>query len=376
MRPVPRVWAAATFAVYLGLFMSALFSTPAWAETTLEEARRLLEKGLTIHEIDRELERLAQQEKQIAAELETVTARIAEQERQVAVRKEAAGKVLRSYYMGYRETLYLSLLKMDSLYDALAALDFMTIIFRHDQHRLLSYRESLLVLNGMKEELLQTEQTLQQVKTAYLSERERLVRLQEELETELAFLPEPEAESLREQIADVTSDWQSRGLPLFEKYLGELSAAMMHLPDILATNEDYLRIENAQFVFRISDDQLNRFLRDRNAIFENLTFSFADGVIAAHGEESGTEVSIRGRYAIDNDPANRIRFHVDELQYNGLTLPDTTVKDLEERFDLGIYPEKFQVKAEATDVAVENRILTVWLKPTGNWLKDFLNKLF
>jgi hypothetical protein len=107
-----------------------------------------------------------------------------------------------------------------------------------------------------------------------------------------------------------------------------------------------------------------------------LTFSFADGDIAAHGEESGTEVSIRGRYAIDNDPANRIRFHVDELQYNGLTLPDTTVKDLEERFDLGIYPEKFQVKAEATDVAVENRILTVWLKPTGNWLKDFLNMLF
>lgn len=375
MRPAPRAWAVSAFAAYLGLFLSALFSTPAWAETTLDEMRKLLEKGLTIHEIDRELARLAEQEKQIAAELDTVTARIAEQEQQVAVRKAAAGKVLRSYYMGYRETLYLSLLKMDSLYDALVALDFMTIIFRHDQHQLLSYRESLLVLNGMKEDLQRTEQSLQQVKAAYLAERERLVRLQEELETELAFLPEPEAESLREQIADVTSDWQARGLPLFEKYLSELSAAMVHLPDILAVNEEHLRIENARFVFRITDDQLNVFLRDRNEMFENLTFSFADGDIAAHGEEDGIEVAIRGRYEIDNDPVNRIRFQVDELQYNGLTLPDTTAKDLEERFDLGIYPENFQIKAEATDVAVENRTLIVWLKPKGNWLEDFLKRL-
>ncbi|MNI90612.1 hypothetical protein D3C73_1481570 [compost metagenome] len=54
-------------------------------------------------------------------------------------------------------------------------------------------------------------------------------------------------------------------------------------------------------------------------------------------------------------------FHVDEVVFNGLKLPDTTRKALEEDFDLGFYPEKIISFLRATDVSSAAGVLHVKL---------------
>lgn len=369
-------WWRRLFIVYFSCFMVGYYASPSWADTALEETRKLLQKGLTIHEIDREIERLSRKEEQIGELIVLTEQRIEHQNQAVELKRNSAGKVLRSYYMGQRESLFLSLLSMDNLYDMLVALDFMQIVFKHDQRLLLSYKESYEQLKSLKQELLQTQDELHAVKHAFLEERAKLLELQDELETELAFLPEEDALLLREEIRRLTAEWESKGIVLFRKYFSALASAMQELPEIIVANEGHLQMKGSTFIFQITDEQLNDFIRSRNDLFAHLAFHFDNDIITAAGEEDGTSIIIQGYYALVNEPVNKIEFHLQSLHYNGYELPESTGFDLEDQVDLAIYPDKFNPPIEATGVAMEENKLIITLKPKGKWFESLFGKIF
>lgn len=350
-----------------------------WAETTaapsasetLDETRALLQKGLDLHEIDRELARIEQSQAETSVRISEIEQSLEAQYETTDKRKEQAGRVLRSYYMGKRDALYLPLLKMDSLADALAALDFIQMIFRHDQVTLASYQDSIRTLESTRSELLTLQDELTSVEQAFLDQREKQVKLAAELEEELAAIPA--SAQIIDEIEQLTTSWEEQGLPLFRKYFSSLANTMQQLPEIIATDEKHLIIRGSDILFQLTDEDLNAFIHSKDARLGNLSFLFADGVITAEGAEEDIDIAMTGQYTLEQEPENSIQFHVDTITFNGFELPETTVHALEEEFDLSIYPEKFQLKVEATSVKMEENLLQIQLKTKGSWLDSILD---
>jgi peptidoglycan hydrolase CwlO-like protein len=334
----------------------------------LQASRELLQKGLDLHEIDRELARLAEEETAVAERIAATRAELASLSELAALKKKEAGRVLRSYYMGRRETLYLQLLKMDDLVEALAALDFIQIIFRYDRSVLDGYRDSVRTLKASQDALLETQEELAALKEAYLAKREEKIKLAEELERELAAVPA--AAEVINEIELLTAAWEHEGLPLFQLYFSTLGRTMQQLPEIIASDEKHLTMKGSNFLFQLSDEDLNRFLGSKDPIFEHLTFRFADGMITAEGRDRGHHVSLSGSYTLENEPENSIRFNVHSITFNGFLLPESTAKALEKEFDLSIYPENFLMNIEATDVRIVENTLQITLKTKANWLES------
>lgn len=340
--------------------------SPAAMNSDLDDIQRLLQKGLQIHEIDQELLRIADKEAATTKEIQEIENTLVSHGETVSKKQEQAGRVLRSYYMGQREALYLSLLKMDNLMDAIAVLDFIQIIFNYDQVTLASYRDSIQTLKLHKDRLAQTQQELRTLKQAFLAQREDQLRLEEELETELASVPA--AAEIRTEIELLTEAWERDGLPLFKQYFSSLSASMRELPELVASDGDHLTIKGSNILFQISDEQLNAFLRSKDELLSKLLFRFADGYITAEGTDQHIHIAMQGRYVLEDAPENRIRFRIDALSFNDFDLPESTARALEEQFDLSIYPDKFILKVEATAVRMKNNILQIQLKAAGDWL--------
>jgi|HigsolmetaAR203D_1030402.scaffolds.fasta_scaffold00153_31 hypothetical protein len=362
-------------AIFFSVLITLYYTLPARANASLEEVRELLQKGLTIYEIDRELVRLGEQEEQIALRLSEVGENIRRQEAEMKKKKEAAGKVLRSYYMGQRRSLVLALIRMDNFYDMLRAYDLMKRIYRHDRRVLESYRDQLNELKSLERELASAREQMREVRELLVAERDQLLRVQSELDAALAIMEQDEAEQIRRQIEALTRQWEAEGLPLFQAYFAALADTIRLLPEVIMNDSSHLSVQGSELLFRISDEQLNSFLWEKNPMFERLKFTFADGIITVTGQDAGQELRIAGRYLLRTEPENRLDFSIEELEYNGLLLPDSTRADLARQFDLSISVEHFELEMEVTDVRMEDNRLIIHLKMKRNWLDSLFGRL-
>jgi hypothetical protein len=338
----------------------------------VDESRRLLEKGLTIYELDQEIFRLIRQEEAVRQRVEATELEIEKQDLLLAEQKRQAAEILRAYYMGERTALIYLLFSADSWMKMLAVWDFMQIVLERDLRVLAGYQAARQTLAQMHDELLAVQEELAQIKAEYVRQRERLLKLQEELDRQLAA-SENSAE-IRGQIEALTEEWSERGLPLFRTYFQALADTMSQLPDILAGGGEHLTGRGKQVVFQLSDEELNAFLRSKNDLFYDFSFTFADGQIIAQGKKEQIEVTLAGHYTLENEPENVIRFHVDSLTYNGYNLPDTTIQALENEFDLSFYPQKIAGFLEATAVEMEDSRLVVTLRATNQLFGSLISE--
>lgn len=343
-------------------------------ETEIDEIKLLLQKGLDIHELDRELNRLTLREQQLLQEMTKISDQLHETSDVVEQKKVHAGKIIRAYYTGEREALYLQVFKMDDLVDALVALDFLQMIFQYDQQLLDSYKRSIDTLSEQQNLLEQKHKELFDLKQELLHQRQHLVQLEEELEQELDAIPA--GGQVREDIHAMTELWEKEGLPLFRQYFSALASAMQQLPELIAEDNEHLVIQDSKMIFQLTDEQLNAFLRNKNEIFEWLTFQFEQDSLIVLGEQNDLRFHLNGRYAIEQEPEHRIRFIVESIRFNDLELPETTIAALEEEFDLSLYPEKFQIKVEATNIQIADHTLKIELKAVENWLDSILDGWF
>ncbi|WP_248926625.1 hypothetical protein [Paenibacillus hamazuiensis] len=349
---------------YLFIFLVAAHPLYAAIETASSETNNVLQKGLTLYEIDQELARIQKQEAELQQKLADTEQRIREQEASAKHTRLHAGQVLRAYYMGDRDAVWLLVFHISSLSDALATLDYLLMIVGNDRLALQRFADAVQELNALKGSLLQSQLALAQTKSNYITQKEQMLALQKELDQELAKLSEPK--QAQKQIADLTKDWQEKGVPLFRTYFQALAAAMKQLPELVTANggkNNNLIMNGLNYTFQMTDQELNTFLRQKNPLFENMAFKFTGGKVVAEGKHDDVAISIKGHYLFEPEKnSNTIRFVTDELQFNAFQLPSTTIAALEKEFDLGIYPQNLAAFLQVTEMTMEEGKLSIQLK--------------
>jgi hypothetical protein len=351
--------------IILCVSFTFLGGAPGSADPTLEETRLLLQKGLNLVELDQEISRLSSKELALGEKISDTESQITAASDKVAETREHAGKVLRAYYMGERVNVWMLILSSKSLSDAISVYEYFNMIVSNDQRTLNSYSDSYKSLTAAKEELVNEQRELQAVKASFIEQRERAVAIQQDIDKTIAA--SADADALRNELDRFTVEWKEKGVPLFRKYLSSISTAMQGLPELLTgKNADkYIKdinLINRSMAFEISDKDLTDFFRSKNALFQNVTFQFDNDIFQAYGKEDQVDVSIKGRYTIENKDVNKLQFHVDELTYSGFVLPETSNLALEQEFDLGFTPSVYVSGIQVTEVTMKDGLLGLKLK--------------
>ncbi|CAH0119581.1 MULTISPECIES: hypothetical protein [unclassified Paenibacillus] len=348
-------------AAALCMFIFASLSKPALllAEPTPEETRAILEKSLSVVEIDKEIARIEQQQRDIAARLTSLERELLDKDRLVAEKRGQAGAVLRAYYMGDRDVLLSALFSTKNWNDMLLMWEYYNIIVEHDHKLLHTYMADYRQVRELDEQLQATQAELGALKTSLLAQRERVLGLQSDIDNALAQSADPE--TMKRLIAELSEFWQNIGIREVRQYFEALASVMQDLPEMITSDKDSLSIDGLNYTVQVKDDQLNAFLRSKNNLFDNFAFAFEQDRLVATGKRNDIIVAIQGHYTVEEEPQNSILFHVDHLLFNGLELPDTTRRSLEEQFDLGFYPKQIMPFLKATEVQIEDGLMKVKL---------------
>lgn len=353
------LWAVLTASMLL-LFLSRTGAIlPIFAAPLPEETRKLLEKSLSVVELDREIERISGLKGNTQTDIVQSENQLAEQEIAIAIQREKAGRVLRSYYMGYNDFWLSSLLSAASLPDLLRMWDVMDMIVKSDSQTMNQYEDEYKKINKGYEQLKKNKDELITVENQLIAQRERIIALQNELDEALAA--SGDEQMLLRLMEELQAYWKNVGLYEVKQHFRALASAMKNLPDFIKDTPGIIQTSGLKTKLTISDKQLNEFLREQDSRFDDFSFTFEEGLLTMEGKNGDIEVKIQGRYTIEDEPENAIRFHVDTLIFNGLALPETTRAELEREFDLGFYPQKLIKYVKAQSVVMEDGKLIVQL---------------
>ncbi|MFC4103932.1 coiled-coil domain-containing protein [Paenibacillus xanthanilyticus] len=350
-----------------GLLAAAIGAAALWlsvfpivaAPQEEEDIRQLLEKSLSVVELDKEIARIAEQQTTVAGKLEASREALARQEASIATRREEAGSVLRAYYMGDRDFLLTALVSSKTLDKLLATLDYFDVLFASDRKSLHAYAGQYQEIKKAIGTLENETKQLDDIESRLRAQRERLAALQQDVDANLSG--RSDEEKLRLLIDEMTNFWKNVGFYEVKRYFKALSQAMKNIPSWVQDNKDMLAIDGFNYTMTIPEDKLNEFLREQNELFQSLDFRFGDDMVTVAGKRDGLEVELSGHYTVENEPKNGIYFHVDELMFNGLALPETTRQSLQQEFDLGFYPQKIVSFLRADSVQVKDGNLIIQL---------------
>ncbi|MEK3824533.1 hypothetical protein MHI38_07565 [Paenibacillus sp. FSL K6-1558] len=345
------------------LFIIILFvqsaSSYVYGETSPEDTQAILQKTLSIVEIDHEIKRISEQQTQLAKQHETLSAQLLQQEKEIHIQQERAGAVVRSYYTGERDSLLMTVLGARSFKDLFVLYDYYQIIIGKDQAVLDKYQTRYNELQHTSDRIRQTSMELTQMKTNLENQRTRVALLQKEVDKQITA--SGDAAAIQKLMNELTLYWENVGIYEVKRYFKALASAMQNLPDFVQKQNGAISTTGTTYTIRIAQDELNTFLRSQNEIFNDFAFTFDSNKITASGKRDQLQLSIEGHYTVENEPQNSIRFHVDKLVFNQLELPDTTRNMLEKEFDLGFYPQKILSFVKATDVSTDEGVLEVKL---------------
>lgn len=344
----------------LGCLLFQFGGAIAAAQPDGEENRQLLEKGLTVYELDREIARLTDEEIALNAKIRETSLQVDQAARLVEEHRRKTERVIRSYYTGDRNSLLLALLNVHSIQDALYVWDQLQVLLDNDRQTIDDYRRRYRSLRTAQTELEASRNRLADTKSAYVAEKER--RKQAEHDVERLLASSSDRVKLEKELEDVRKQWEQRGLPLFEQYFNALSDAMTKLPELIGQNNKMVTIKGLTPKVTIGDDELNRFLQEKSKALSGFSFRFEDGSITAGGQTGNIAISLKGRYVVENKPSNAVRFVIDSLSFNGYAMPESTAKTLERQYDLAFYPNQLAPFIQASDVKIERGAMTIVLR--------------
>jgi peptidoglycan hydrolase CwlO-like protein len=325
------------------------------------ETKELLQKGLTIYEIDRELARLNERDGKIANQIQSTGLDIEKQDKKVKAARKHAAQVLRAYYTGERDSIWLLLFSMKSFTDVLQTFEYLNMIVQNDHRALSTFTTSFHQLGELKTQLVASRSELQKTKENYLQQRSRLVQLQTELDQQLAI--SAQASVVKDQIRNFNETWEQKGIPTFRQFFEELSKALVDLPQILTKDSGKNLIFNGTTgaTFTLTDENLNQFLQSKNTLFSNMQFRFTDGKVVITGKKDDLNAVIKGNFKLLDGKENKIKFTVDQLVFNDYQLPDTTIASFMNDFNLDFSPQKI-APIEVTGLSEEEGKLLVLIK--------------
>lgn len=325
-----------------------------------EETRQMLEKSLSIVEIDSEIERINKRQIEMEQEQKQLQSELIQKNDQIKYKQDRAGEIVRSYYMGERDFLYSALLSVKNISGFMMIYDYYELIMNHDQEVLNIYQSEYADLKSTQQKIVRNSAELEEMKDNLMKQRDRVLVLQESLDGSLVTSSNPEA--MQKMMNEFTLYWENVGLYEVKRHFRALASAMKDLPEFVQNTKGIIKAKGSTYSIDITEDQLNTFLRSKDDLFDVFAFHFDDDVISASGQSGNLSIKIEGKYSIVNEPKNGIMFQVTKLVFNNLELPDTTCRALEQEFDLGFYPQNLISFVKATEVKTSKNLLHVTLK--------------
>ncbi len=326
----------------------------------ITELQSWLKKSLSIVEIDRELDKIKALQINNTAELALIQRDINLQSFKLKDLREKAGKILRSYYMGSRQPIWMMILSIKKVNwsDWLSVFDYMQLIVKHDQVTLDNYSKAFQQLEATKRIGVAKAVALDEEKHRYDVQRARVLALTASLEKELSR--QKDAKLYWAWLKAKNEQWLHIGLPQFEAALDGLSKAMTKFNRMIGP--DTLTTTSSGTIFHIHESVFNKFIKEESPELRDMRFAFDDDAFRVNGVAQGVPIRFAGNYRITNTPNHGIRFFIERIEYGGVDLPDTTLADLQSRFDLGFYPASIGWNITITSVGQKNRELVVDLK--------------
>ncbi|MEK4881540.1 MULTISPECIES: coiled-coil domain-containing protein [Paenibacillus] len=324
-----------------------------------EETRKLLEQTLSSAEIEREIIKITAEQKALEQKVESLNRQATQKKTAIADQQERAGAVVRSYYMGDRDNLLVAFFSAKSISRFLALFDYYEIIIGNDRDILSQYEEQYKDLKDTLQTAKRNSEELARLRTALEEQQVRVNALNKEIEGGIKNSSDPE--NMSTLLKEFTLYWENIGLHEVKTYFKALSSAMNKLPQFVQNREGVLTRKGMTYELNLKEEDLNEFLQSQNSLFKDFAFHFNDGSITATGKSGALALSLTGHYTIQEEPINGLIFQVDHIVFNGLELPDTTRKTLEEEFDLGFYPGKIVSFLRATAVDSQEGVLHVKL---------------
>ncbi|MDF2671463.1 MAG: hypothetical protein K0R67_3769 [Paenibacillus sp.] len=321
---------------------------------------QLLEKGLSLYELDREIMKLQEKEKDIAQQIKSSELSLNEINQRLQDQSKRVKLLLKSTYMGERVPVWTLVLSARTWKDALYVFDQMQVITKRDHDILERYMGVYREKSEVNAKLALSQSELKATRLSYEDQRKQLLALQEEVTRKLAALPNKDA--VAAQMSALNKSWESEGRPLFKQYFAELSRAMQKLPELISATPNALTIKGFTYTFQIRDSELNAFIHAQSPALKHLNFTFEDGSIIANGQQGNLTLKIRGVYELELKPKNAIRFHIRDITYNGVILPASTTQSFQQEHDLNFYPNKIAAFLQASELSVKDRTLKVTLK--------------
>ncbi|MEC0223617.1 MULTISPECIES: coiled-coil domain-containing protein [Paenibacillus] len=324
-----------------------------------EETRKLLEQTLSSAEIEREIIKITAEQKALEQKVESLNRQATQKKTAIADQQERAGAVVRSYYMGDRDNLLVAFFSAKSISRFLALFDYYEIIIGNDRDILSQYEEQYKDLKDTIQTAKRNSEELARLRTALEEQQVRVNALNKEIEGGIKNSSDPE--NMSTLLKEFTLYWENIGLHEVKTYFKALSSAMNKLPQFVQNREGVLTRKGMTYELNLKEEDLNEFLQSQNSLFKDFAFHFNDGSVTATGKSGALALSLTGHYTIQEEPINGLIFQVDHIVFNGLELPDTTRKTLEEEFDLGFYPGKIVSFLRATAVDSQEGVLHVKL---------------
>ncbi|MCQ4086121.1 hypothetical protein [Saccharibacillus sp. JS10] len=339
------------------LQMSAAQSLP--SEWTPEQ-RQLLQDTLSVNELKRDTERIANEQQELAKQRDRLNEEIKDLETRIAENQERTGTVVRTQYMQQQRPFLLSLLNARSFGELSRVYMYYRLAISHDQQILAGFQKDTDELQNRRNLLAKNSERLAQVKSGIEQQQQRLASLQQDIDEGLLSSDDPQ--SLTRLADELNVYWNNVGLYEVDEYFAELAAASNELPNYLQESGK-MKVSGfgTKYTIELTDQELNEFLRSRNPDFKDFAFTFENGLVVAEGRRDRLTLRIEGRYTLENEPQNAVLFHVDRLVFNGLELPATTTTELEQKYDLGFYPGQV-APVKVNEVNMEQGHLTIALQ--------------
>ncbi|CAJ1314265.1 hypothetical protein PTI45_04001 [Paenibacillus nuruki] len=363
--PVKIVCFCLTLALTSQLWSSSVRAQSVPAPPQLDEAtRQLLENSLSVNELDQEIKRIADQQHVAQTKYTTLEKSLVQQEKLLSQARHQADSVLVSYYTGERDDFWALFFSTGSLSGMIAFYDYYRMIIDHDQLLLNDYQEQYTYLTQQRNELYTTATELGEITTNLSNQRTRVASLQQSIHQNLATSSDPEI--ARQLMNEMNEYWNNIGLYEVKRYFKAIALSMQQFPDYLKSQPGAIQIRGTHYTISIDEQQLNQFLHIQGQLPESFQFKFAQDQLSVHGKEGNLDLDITGHYEIVDQPQNAIQFYVDKLVFNGLQLPDTTCRMLENEFDLGFYPQQIVSYLKATSVTTEPQLMKIELELSLN----------
>lgn len=335
------------------VFMALVIYPPA-AVSMIQETSdaEVLQYYLNIHEVEKEIERVTSEQVQLQSELQSLDEQIQQKESLVDEYKSRAAKIARAYYMGDRYDLLILLFRANDLRQFLHLYDTVSYLFESDQEDLLHFNQEISQLRDLYLYKDNQIQELDNLAKHLSAQKGMLEQFDRELGQLLQGVSDLERiERLRQQLI---TDWEEKGMPTFNMFLRAISDSMSGMATKMS---DHVSFSLTSATLTITDREFTELLQQESDLFRDFQITFDDGHITFFGTYDDLVLTMTGSYQLESN--DFVRFHVEQLKYNGFLLPSSTAKDLEARYDLGIYPKQIHERLIIKDVKVKNGQLQI-----------------